>query len=132
MIIHRPHEDQKSVSEWCDEHYPGMDEKARALDVIEEAMELAAVMGISREDALNRAAQSWDKSQKDFGDRTQIPGELADIQIAVMWVASLLALNAQTALDDKMGINRAKTPGQSSARRQRKDTIFNPSSSTLA
>src|ERR1700722_3283139 len=118
------HETQETVSEWCDQHYPGFDAIARLLDRVEEVMELAAAMGIEKEVLFARAAQSWQKSQKDFGDPIQIPKEIGDIKIATYWLATKLKVDAQEALDRVMKDNRMRKPEEARARLLKKTQFF--------
>jgi NTP pyrophosphatase (non-canonical NTP hydrolase) len=118
-------ENQKTVSDWCEEHYPGQDTKQRLRDLFEEATELAAALNLAGVDELvDVVRKTWAKSEKDIGDASQVPGEIGDVQIATAWLASALKVDTQTALDDKMTVNRAKTTETSQARFARKEKIF--------
>jgi len=120
-------ETQKSVTDWCQLHYPDQPVEQRLRDVFEEATELAASLNIaSLEELLDVVRKSWEKSHADLGDRSQTAGEIGDLRIATSWLASALNIDDQAALDDKMTINRAKTIDTSQARLARKEKIFNP------
>jgi NTP pyrophosphatase (non-canonical NTP hydrolase) len=116
-------ETQASVTEWCEEHYPGQDVPTRLRDLFEEATELAASLGVvDVEELVDVVRKSWAKS--DVGNKAETPGEIADVTIATSWLASGLKLDVQEALDDKMAVNRAKTVEQSQARVEKKNRIF--------
>lgn len=120
-----PQENQKSVSDWCEEHYPGQDTKQRLRDLFEEATELAAGLNIAGvEELVDVIRKTWAKSRKDLGDASTVPGEIGDVRIATAWLASALKIDDQQALDDKMTVNRAKTRETSQARFARKEKIF--------
>ncbi len=118
-----PHETQETVTEWREAHYPDQDNASRLKDVFEELTELAASLNIvSLPELVSVVEKSWNKS--DVGDHTQTEGELGDVQIATAWLASGLKMSTQETLDNKMAINRKKTPDQSQARFKRKEQIF--------
>jgi hypothetical protein len=124
---HPSRETQESVTAWCNEHYPGADEANGIRRLFEEATELAAAINaIDLEGLLDTVRKSWEKSQKDRGDRRQIPGEIADVRIAEQWLASALNVDEQAALDDKMAVNRKRTVSESQARQSKKDHIYKP------
>lgn len=117
-------ENQKTITEWCEQHYAGQDPAQRLKDIFEEATELAAALNIvSLDELLDVVKKSWGKS--DLGDKTQAPGEFGDLRIATSWLASSLGLDDQDELDKKMIVNREKTVEQSQARFNKKKNIFN-------
>ena len=118
-------ENQKSVTDWCDEHYPGADVPDGLRHLFEEATELAAVTDrLTLDDLLDVVRKSWEKSQKDRGDASQVAGEIGDVRISVQWLASKLGIDEQQALNDKMAANRRKTVEESQTRLRKKDNIY--------
>lgn len=114
-------ETQKSVSEWCEAHYPGESVADMLRDLIEEVIELAAVRAdLTLEEIQEIVRATWEKSQKDFGDLSQVPGEIGDVQISVLNLSAKLGFSAAVALDDKMAKNREKTVEESQARAAKK------------
>lgn len=119
-------ENQKSITEWCEEHYAGQDKAQRLKDLFEEATELAASLNIVGVDELvDVVKKSWEKSKNELGDASQTAGEIGDVRIATAWLASGLGIDEQAVLNDKMTVNRKKTVDQSQARFNRKKDIFN-------
>jgi NTP pyrophosphatase (non-canonical NTP hydrolase) len=120
-------ETQETVSAWCDRHYPGLSAAQRLKDLVEEVTELAASLNnVPLEEILDIVCRTWEKSAGQLGDRRETPGEIGDVRISVMSLATALGIDEQEALDEKMAINRAKSPEESQARFQRKVGIFGP------
>ena len=117
-------DNQQTITEWGELHYPGMTAKDSIRDLFEETTELAAATNVcSLEELLDVVRKSWEKSEK--GNKEDVPGEIADVQICIHWAASKLGYDSQAELNNKMNINRAKTVEESQARLIRKRKRMN-------
>ena len=132
-------ETQASVVDWCRLHYPGED----ALDIlrhaVEELGELAADMGadadVLAEVFRKSAARNLTRAAKPETLTVACPsapdgvlrinaestrGEVGDMQVALWDLADALGFEAQSCVDAKMVINRARSVEESAARKAAK------------
>lgn len=112
-------ETQESVSAWCEIFPPRPVGEAqhRAVRMLEEAVELAVAAGLTAERVVEVARICWDKSAADFAIAEHVPGEAADVLIALYCLATRAGFDLHAELDRRMVRNRAR-PADYYARRQ--------------
>ncbi len=100
-------ENQKSVTEWCNEHYPNINNNEMLKSLVEETVELSVSLGdITLEEIIEVATNAWNNLSHDIGNREYIASGVADVQIITHLIASENSISVQKALGDKMKKNR--------------------------
>jgi NTP pyrophosphatase (non-canonical NTP hydrolase) len=113
-------EDQKSMHEWCEEHYSD-DTPQKGLNLLEEVDELLLAMGLTAADLRNALELTISKSSDDpVGDPASIRKEIGDVQLSTFNLAEELGIDALDALDAVMASNRLRMPEESAARAAKK------------
>lgn len=116
-------ETQESVLELCERHYPGEDAVQKFLNLVEEVVELGAVIGASPE-AVRRAVEvTLAKSDDPVGDPGFLRKEVGDVQLSVFNLAGSLGIDALAQLGAVMAGIRARSPDESAARAARKRAL---------
>lgn len=111
--VQEARETQASVSQWCDEHYPGEDLKQRTLNLIEELAELLVCQGAAHEK--NRQSLQNNLCPTPTDELLTLYNQTIQ---AFSNYANFLGASVGNMLDQKMVINRRRTE-QDSARRLR-------------
>ena len=106
-------ETQESLNTWVHESFPEWSgPKGRSLAIIEEAVELALVVGLTSEEILSAVNLPIIKEAKRREDPDYVPegpeGEVADIYLNVLAFAEEVGVDAKKALNHKMKINRSR------------------------
>lgn len=115
-----PREDQRSVHDWCAQHYPGETAAQKLLNLVEEVVELGCVLGVPIADVLRTARLTAAKSDDPVGDPGCTRKEVGDVLLSLFSIAESAQVDAHAALDDVMLGNRARTVAESRARSERK------------
>lgn len=113
-------ENQKTVNEWGDLHYPGETVEQKFLYLLEEVVELGVTLGVPKTPMLDVVEISHEKSKADFGRSELAPDEAGDSLICLEMLAHRLNFSLEDARDAKMKKNRRRTPEESAARREKK------------
>lgn len=116
-------ETQDSVFAWCEQAYPGEDIAKKVVNLIEEATELALVLGVPENVLLRTVRLTVQKSNDPVGDLEWIQTEVGDTQLSLFNLAGSLGLDTGTALGRVMQRNRARSLAESAERAARKEAI---------
>ncbi len=114
-------EDQGSVCDWCDLHYPDRGMAQRLKDYMEELTELCVCEGLEKSRFMNLLSLVLHDPQADD------LYEAFDKNLALLHeYAQDAGGDLQQMLDEKMGVNRQKTTEQSAARQAAKELAMRP------
>lgn len=116
-------ETQASVHSWCEAAYPGEDIPQKVVNLVEEVVELAVLLGVSQEALLRTVQLTVAKSHDPVGDPGCIRAEVGDIQLSICNLAESLQVDAGMALDEVMGRNRQRSLAESAERAARKRAL---------
>lgn len=124
------HETQSTTFDWIEESYPGASVKRRLTHAFEELTELAlkAMPNIDIANIQNVIAHTAEKVSKQADDGRGVAGEIGDMRISMIGIASALGVDEQRALDDVMAANRARSLDERQRREAAKQKleIFQP------
>lgn len=112
-------ETQETVSQWCDEHFPGQDLRQKVLDYVEELAELVVCQGLTAEKANIVLKAVLDDP---YTEELSVSYEtnLAALAAGAQQAGSPLAL----ILDTKMAHNRQRTVADSATRLAAKQQVL--------
>lgn len=115
-------ENQDSVYEWIESGFPGASMERRITHLYDEVTELAVSLNtkVDLEKIISVIRHSWEKAQS---APAEPKGEIADVRISLIGIASAAGINEQEALDDKMEENRARTLEATRAREAGKQEL---------
>lgn len=103
-------ETQESITAWCDVFPPKPvgEVELRIVRLLEEVVELAVAAGVDRARLLEVVNICFDKSAPDWGREDEIPGEAADVLIALYCLATRAGFDLHAVVDARMIRNRAR------------------------
>lgn len=106
-------ENQVTVNSWVHEAFPEWaGPRARALAIVEEAVELAIATGLNTEEIISAVRLPIIKDEMRRQDSNYVPegpeGEVGDVYINVLAYAEEIKVDAKKAMNDKMKVNRSR------------------------
>lgn len=120
-------ENQETIKAWVEESFPEWcGPKHRALAIVEEAVELATIAGLSRDEVQSAVNLSFTKfeARAAAGEEPESDeGELGDIYINVLAYAAERGLDARAALNKKMKKNRSRPTSHYLAKTEEKKKL---------